>query len=206
MADRAGSAQAAPAGRGLRRVRLSAWAREQGIARVTAYRMLRRGILPAPVERSPTGRWYVLLPETSTDRVAFYLRTTRSPNQAAVLNNQLAALSDWATARRSDVSVVVKEVATPFIDRLPKLAALLANREVTEILIENPEVVGESQFHLLVAALAPQGRRLTAMHTERQRVAAGRARDLQAAILSLLRRLYGADKGLAVARRIFEAD
>ena len=67
---------------GLRRVRLSEWARQEGIARITAYRMLQRGILPVPSERSPTGRWYVLLPAKPTGRIALYTRATPGPHQA----------------------------------------------------------------------------------------------------------------------------
>ena len=189
---------------GMRRLRLSEWAREQGIARLTAYRMLQRGILPVPAERSPTGRWYVLVPSPRTERIAFYTRATRNPDQALVLNDQIAALSEWAASRRQNVSLVVKEVATPFTDPLPKLAQLLSDPHVTEIVIESPAVVGDSQFPLLVAALAPQGRRITAAHQDRKNRRAVRG-DTQAAIRALCLRLYGHDKGAAVARRVFDA-
>ena len=191
-------------GDGMRRVRLAEWAKQRGIARITAYRMLQRGILPVPAERSPTGRWYVLVPEHRSERMAFYTRATRGPNQALVLNDQIAALSEWAASHRGRVHVVVKEVATPLAERLPKLAQLLADHHITEIVVESPDVVGEAQFHLLVAALASQGRTLTAAYTESRR-RRGRSDDLQAAIAGLLMRLYGAQRGTAAARRAFDA-
>ena len=188
----------------MRRVRLAEWARQRGIARNTAYRMLRRGILPVPSERSPTGRWYVLLPEQRTERTAFYTRATRSPDQALVLNDQIAALSEWAAARRRHVSLVVKEVAAPLTEQLPRLAQLLADPTITEIVIESPTVVGEPQYQLLVSALAPQGRAITAAR-DSGRGRSIRSADARAAILSLCRQLYGPEKGLAVARRAFAA-
>ena len=188
---------------GLRRVRLAEWAREQGIARITAYRMLQRGILPVPTERSPTGRWYVLLPERHSERLAFYTRATPSPDQALVINDQIATLSEWAAGRRQRVYIVVKELATPFADNMPKLAMLLADHQISEIVVTTPTILGESLFQLLVAALAPQGRAITAAGHD-QRRAPARTGDLRAAILNLCKLLHGPELGLVAARRALE--
>ena len=191
--------------RGMRRIRLSQWAQEEGISRITAYRMVQKGILPAPTERSPTGRWYVLVTESRTERMAFYTRATRSPDQALVINHQIAALSEWAASRRRNVDLVAREVATPFVDPMPKLAELLANDQISEIVIENPEVVGEAQYHLLVAALAPQGRTITIANRD-GRGRAARQGDLRATISSLCQHLFGRERGLAAAQRALRED
>lgn len=188
---------------GMRRVRLSEWARDQGIARITAYRMLQRGILPVPAERSPTGRWYVVLPDARAERMAFYTRATRSPDQALEFNNQIAILSEWAASRRQQAFVVIKEVASPFTDHLPRLAQLLADPQITEIVVESPSVIGDTLFQIVVAALAPQGRVITAAtQADHQR---SRKRDAQTAILNLCMQLHGRDKGRIAARRALEA-
>ena len=186
---------------GLRRVRLAEWARAQGIARITAYRMLQRGILPVPTERSPTGRWYVLLPDARTDRMAFYTRATPSPDQAIVLNEQIATLSEWSAGRRQRAYIVIKEIATPFTDTMPKLAQLLADQRITEIAVASPSVVGEPLFQLLVAVLAPQGRTITAAAEDGRRT---RTADLRAAIAHLCTALHGPKHGAAAARRALE--
>ena len=156
--------------------------------------------LRRPTERSPTGRWYVLLQENRTERMAFYTRATRSPDQALVINNQIAALSEWAASRRRHVHLVAREIATPWVDRLPKLAELLANEQITEIVVENPAVLGESQYQLLVAALAPQGRMVTIANNDK-RSRSGSPVDLRATITRMFQHLYGRDKGLALAQR-----
>ena len=160
-----GREPAGPADDGVRRVRLSAWAEEQGVSRITAYRMLRRGILPVPTERSPTGRWYVLVStaRARTERMAFYTRARQGPDQAHVLNGQIAALLEWAAFQRREVYIVVKEIGAPLTGRLPKLAGLLADPHISEIVVASRDVVGDVAFELLVAALAPQGRRITAV-------------------------------------------
>ena len=147
----------------LRRVRLSAWAREEGIARITAYRMLQRGILPVPCERSPTGRWYVLLPERQAGRLALYTRATPGPNQAISIDSQVAALTSWAVSQHQQVYIVVREIGKPVGRQMPKLARLLADSQITHILVESTAVVGEPHYNLLVAALAPQGRTIIVM-------------------------------------------
>ena len=161
----------------LARVRLSEWARKEGISRITAYRMLQKGILPVPAEQSPTGRWYVLVPRRPrVGRSVIYARAARSRRQADLLNNQIVAVSEWATEHRRDIFTVVMEIANPVTDALPRLERLLANVQITEIIIHNPRIVGVGRYPLLVAALTPQRRFITAVNPAR------RERDLNRAI------------------------
>ena len=149
---------------GANRLRLSEWARREGISRITAYRMLKRGILPVPAERSPTGRWYVQVPGSRFGRSVIYARTCGGRSQADMLNNQIALLSEWAASHNRSIFTVVKEIANPLTDPLPRLARLLSDIQLTEILIQHPDVVGIGRYQLLVAALAPQQRVLRAVH------------------------------------------
>lgn len=144
----------------IKRVRLSVWARNQGVSRITAYRMLKRGILPVPSERSPTGRWYVLLPEEKAGKTVIYTRAILESRQAESINRQVAALAEWAALYQRNVFTVVKEIADPRYGPMPRLEKLLLDTQVMEILIESPNILGICQFQLLVAALAPQGRRI----------------------------------------------
>ena len=187
---------------GLQRVRLSEWARQQGISRLTAYRMLKRGILPVPSERSPTGRWYVLVPLRQIGRTAIYARAAPSPRQIDIINNQIAALSEWTAIRHRSVFTVVREIADPFISPMPRLERLLADRQITEIVVDNPAIIGINRFQLLVAALAPQGRIVTAVHAGKQRDD-GYQTDLHAAIISLCKLVHGPEKGPKAARQAF---
>ena len=142
----------------MKRVRLSEWARMQGISRITAYRMLRRGILSVPSERSPTGRWYVLLPPARSGNTAIYARSAPGPHHVQVINDQIAVMSAWAAEHNRIVFTIVREVADPLVVPLPKLERLLADSKITEIIVESPRIIGSRQIALLLAALAPQGR------------------------------------------------
>ena len=164
---------------GLQRMRLSEWARNEGISRITAYRMLRRGILPVNAEQSPTGRWYVLTPTKRFGRTAIYARAGRSRYQVEVINNQISSLSDWAAETSKTIFTVVKEIANPLTDPMPNLERLLYDTQITEIVIHNPDVVGVGRLPLLIAALAPQSRVIRAVNP------ASREDDLQERIEEL---------------------
>ena len=142
-------------------MRLSEWSRQQGVSRITAYRMLKKGILPVASERSPTGRWYVLVPGRKENRIVLYARATPGPKQVDQINDQIAVLAEWAALRHRSVFTVVREIANPDSDPMPRLERLLYDQEITEIIVRDLSVIGEQQFRLLNAALASQGRVMT---------------------------------------------
>lgn len=150
---------------GLKRIRLSEWARQEGISRITAYRMLKKGILPVNAERSPTGRWYVVMPEAQLGRTAIYARSSPSRYQVDSINTQISALSHWAASVNKTIFTVVKEIANPLTDSMPNMQKLLGDIQIAEIVVYNPDVVGIGRLPLLNAALAPQGRLIRPIHS-----------------------------------------
>lgn len=151
-----------------RRIRLSEWARQEGISRITAYRMLKRGILPVPYESSPTGRWYVLVPKTTGGRMAVYTRADPGPEQLDTANHQAASLARWADERHHDIFTSVSEIARLGTDRLPRLERLLLDQAITYILIDHRDVLGGALCGLLASALTPQNRALIVAHPDRR--------------------------------------
>ena len=149
------------------RIRLSEWARREGISIDTAYRMIKRGVMPAATERSPTGRWYVLMPLPRSGKVAFYVRASPGREAAVELNRQLATLVEWARPRRLDPDLIVREVADPLIAPLRNLGSLLADRDVGTIIIERMHVFGPAVFAALGAVLGSQGRSIVLTSTAR---------------------------------------
>ena len=90
--------------------------------------------------------------------MAFYVRASPGRDAAEEINRQLRRLVDWAGPRRLDPFVIVREIANPLTTPLRRLAGLLTDREVTTIVIERPQVVGDATLTLLTATLAPQAR------------------------------------------------
>ena len=146
--------------------------------------MLRNGILPVPSERSPTGRWYVLVPGQRFGQSAIYARARRGRFHEETMNLQIADVSKWAATRKKTVFTVVKEIADPLIDPLPRLARLLTDTNISEILVHNPDVVGIGRYQLLIAALTPQQRALTAIYP------VNREDDVEDAIRNLVEHMF----------------
>ena len=169
MASSQNDTQSGNRRQGWKRIRLSEWARREGVSRITAYRMLRRGILPVPYERSPTGRWYVLVPERNLGRIAIYARADPGPDQLATINEQSAFVAQWAIDKHHDIFTSVTEIARVPDGPLPRLERLLADRGITYLLIDDSRVLGSSLLRLLGAALAPQGRGILLARPDRTR-------------------------------------
>ena len=162
---------------GLVRIRLSQWAKSEGVSIDTAYRMLRRGLLPVTAEQSPTGRWYVLVSAPRAGRLAFYVRASPGRDAAEEINRQLRVLVNWAGPRRLEPFVIVREIADPLVTPLRRLGGLLSDREITTIVIERAQVVGDATLSLLTASLTPQARsivlvnaRATSLRTRRTEI------------------------------------
>jgi predicted site-specific integrase-resolvase len=90
---------------------LAAWAERNGVARVTAYRWFRAGLLPVPARR--VGR-LILVDESIGEagpqaRTAVYARVS-SADQKADLDRQVARVTAWATDQKIPVDKVVVEV------------------------------------------------------------------------------------------------
>jgi len=85
---------------------LAAWAERNGVARVTAYRWFRAGLLPAPARR--VGRLILVddlsVPAGSRCRTALYAGVS-SADQKADLDRQVARVTGWATAEQIPVTL-----------------------------------------------------------------------------------------------------
>ena len=81
-------------------MKLSAWAKANGLAYQTAWRMWRAGKLPIPAEQLPTGTVIVHPPKAPTvESVAIYARVS-SADQKAELERQLGRLAEYASRER----------------------------------------------------------------------------------------------------------
>src|SRR5574337_1985921 len=140
---------------------LAGWAERNGVARVTAYRWFRAGLLPVPARR--VGR-LILIDEPSEDaglrrRTAVYARVS-SADQNADLDRQLARVPAWATAERTSVDKVVTEVGSALNGHRRKFLALLRDPSVRRIVVEHRDRFCRFGSEYVQAALAAQGRGL----------------------------------------------
>lgn len=184
---------------------LSAWAKANGLAYKTAWRMWRDGRLPIPAEQLPTGTVIVHPPPApSAEAVALYARVP-SADQNADLERQLGRLADYASRERLTVIRSVSEIGSGLDgDRAKVMRRLLADPAVRTIVVEHRDRLARFGAEYIEAALAAGGRKLVVV--DRAEMKDDLAQDMVDVVTSFCARLYGrraaknrAEKALAAA-------
>ncbi|KZS59451.1 resolvase [Mycobacterium kansasii] len=183
---------------------LAAWAERNGVARVTAYRWFRAGLLPVPAQR--VGRLILVndaAAETSRRRrTAVYARVS-SADQKSDLDRQVARVTAWATTRQLPVDKVVTEVGSALNGHRRKFLALLCDPAVTRIVVEHRDRFCRFGSEYVEAALAAQGRALVVVDSAE--VDDDLVRDMTEILTSMCARLYGKRAAQNRAKRALAA-
>jgi predicted site-specific integrase-resolvase len=117
-------------------VKLSQWAKEQGLTYKGAWRMWKAGPWPVPAEQLPTGTIIVKEIKAPAHAVGLYARVSSS-EQRKDLEAQLGRLVVYAHNHRATMVEAVSEVGSGLNGRRPKLLKLLANPEMQTIVVEH---------------------------------------------------------------------
>jgi predicted site-specific integrase-resolvase len=169
---------------------LAAWAERNGVARVTAYRWFRTGLLPVPARR--VGRLIVVDEPIGAaglrGRTAVFARVS-SADQKADLDRQVARVTAWATDQQITVDNVVVEVGAALNGHRRKFLALLRDQSVHRIVVEHRDRFCGFGSEYVQAALAAQGRELVVV--DAAEVDEDLVGDMTEILTSMCARLYG---------------
>ena len=110
-------------------MKLSEWARKQGVSYRTAWRWFKEGKLPVPVEQTPTGT--ILIKDTTSElnHVAIYARVSSS-DQKNDLDRQISRLLQFANSQKWAVAQTVTEIGSALNGHRPKLKRLLSDATI----------------------------------------------------------------------------
>jgi putative resolvase len=169
-------------------VKLSDYAREEGVHYITAYRWWREGKLPLLARQLPSGVIVVDKPRASSDGVALYARVSSS-DQREDLDRQVGRLATWVTAQGLQVTGTVAEVGSGLNGSRTKLKRLLADRQVGTIVVEHRERLACFGVEYVEAALAAWGRQLVVV--EERELDDDLVRDITGVLTLMCARLYG---------------
>ena len=194
-----------------RRMKLSAWAKANGLTYKTAWRMWRDGKLPIPAEQLATGTVIVHPPEVpSVDAVALYARVS-SADQKADVERQLGRLADYASRERLMVVRSVSEIGSGLNGHRAKIMRLLADPTVKTIVVEHRDRLARFGSEYIEATLTASGRRLIVV--DEAEMKDDLVQDMVDVLTSFCARLYGrraaknrAAKALAAAAAPAEDD
>jgi putative resolvase len=171
-------------------MKLSEYAKQQGISYRTAFRWWQAGQIPG--YQAPTGTIIVQEPAAQAaraQRVAIYARVSSHEHQAN-LDRQAERLLSYCAAKGYQVSKVVKEIASGVNDSRPKLLGLLEDQAMTLIVVEHKDRLTRFGFRYLETLLRGQGRALEVVNDAGNETEDLMA-DLTAILFSLTERLYG---------------
>ncbi len=144
-------------------MKLSDWARQQGVSYLTAWRWFKTGKLPVPARQLPTGTILVDEP-TPHGRTVLYARVS-SADQKEDLERQVRRLEEFAREQGWADFEVVTEVGFP--RRCKKLLRLLRDPKVSRVVVERRDRLTQYGFDLVEAALAAAGRRVVVVNSRR---------------------------------------
>jgi len=170
-------------------MKLSVWARRQGISYQTAWRWVKDDVMPVPWRQLPTG---TILVDASSEKlaggVALYARIS-SHDQRADLDRQLARLSVYAAEQGLHVVESVSEVGSGLDGKRRALLRLLSDARIETIVVEHRDRLARFGSDYIEAALAASGRKLIVVDPSEMKD------DLVADMISILTsfcaRLYG---------------
>jgi len=146
-------------------VNLTQWARLRGVHPQTAYRWFREGTLPVPAVRV-NSRSVLVSPEAAlappSTAFGLYARVC-SHDQKSDLDRQVTRLSTWAAQAGGQVVRVEAEIGSGMNGSRSKVRRLLADPNVTAVVVEHRDRLGRMNTELVEAALSAHGRRLVVL-------------------------------------------
>ena len=172
-------------------MKLSAYAKQQGISYQTAWRMWQRRELPA--HQLPSGTVIVEVPSppqaVRPQKVAVYARVSSAENREN-LEGQAERVAAFCAARGWRVTKVVKECGSGVNDQRPQFLALLADTSMSHIVVEHKDRCSRFGVAYIQTLLNTQGRELVIVN-EAEAGQEDLMQDFVAIITSFCARLYG---------------
>lgn len=168
-------------------MKLAQWARENGLTRMTAYKLFHTGNLPVPAVQLATGT-ILVTPPKNTDRQHVVYARVSSADQRADLDRQVARVMEYASQQQLSVVETVAEIGSGLNGHRKRLKRLLAMTP-HHILVEHRDRLCRFGFDYLEEALRQAGRQILVV--DPGEVTDDIVRDLHEVIVSMCARLYG---------------
>ncbi|MFF1398665.1 IS607 family transposase [Streptomyces sp. NPDC058287] len=183
---------------------LKEWAVVNGVHPHTAYRWFREGALPVPAQR--VGPRTILVnfeanssPSATGGLGSRYARVS-SHDQKSDLERQLARLVVWAASTGHRVVRVESEIGSGMNGGRSKAKRLLADPDVTTVVVEHKDRLGRMNVELVEAAFSATGCRLVVL--DEGEVEGDLVRDMVEVLISFCARLYGRRSAKNRARKV----
>jgi len=141
-------------------MKLSEWAKRQGITYKTAWRWFKAGILPVPFTQLPSGTILVHPADANPSEAAALYARVSSSDQKTDLDRQLGRLAAFATNQGLTVVKSVSEIGSGLNGHCPKLIKLLADPKIRIIVVEHRDRLARFGSEYIEATLVASERKL----------------------------------------------
>ena len=182
-------------------MKLSTWAKKQGISYKTAWRWFKEGKLPVIAEQTKTGTILIKDESACSKSVAIYARVSSS-DQKKDLDQQIARLVLYANKNGWAVIHTVTEIGSGLNGHRPKLMKLLTNSNIKIILVEHRDRLMRFGAEYVESALAAQGRKLIVADVSELKD--DLVQDMIEVLTSFCARLYGRRSAKNKAKKALE--
>ncbi|MGH3982204.1 MAG: IS607 family transposase [Pseudonocardiaceae bacterium] len=169
-------------------MKLSVWAKENGVSYRAALNWFHAGTLPVPARQLATGTILVDPPVTSIGVVVAYCRVS-SHDQKADLERQAGRVLTLCSERGIRIDRTVTEIGSGLNGRRTKLREVLADPKVSTIVVEHRDRLARFGVEYLEAALSAHGR--TVVILDNAELPDDLACDLTEVLDSMCARPYG---------------
>lgn len=183
-------------------LKLSDWARKNGLDYKTAYRLFRSGKFPRPVEQLPTGTILVHELPVTTNNAVLYARVS-SGEQAGDLDRQMQRLRDYAATQGLHVVSEVQEIGSGLNGHRKKLMKTLENPSISIVVVEHRDRIARFGSEYIESALAAANRKVVIINDMEMRD--DLVQDMIDVLTSFCARLYGKRAAKNKAERALEA-
>lgn len=182
-------------------MKLSTWAKKQGISYRTAWRWFKAGVLPIPAKQLPNGTIILSEADEQPSTVAVYARVSSS-DQRRDLDRQVARLVSFANEKGLSVSKTVTEIGSGMNGHRSKLMKLLAEPSVAVILVEHRDRLMRFGAEYVESVLSSQNRKLLVV--DPGELKDDLVQDMIEVLTSFCVRLYGRRSAKNKAKKALE--
>lgn len=183
-------------------MKLSEWAKKQGVSYRTAWNWFRQGKLPVPAKQLPTGT-IIVQDESDDEGVTVIYARVSSHDQRPHLDGQITRCLEYANAQGLSVSQTVTEVGSGLNGHRKKLMRLLADPKVRTVIVEHRDRLMRFGAEYVEAALAARGARLRVV--DESELQDDLVQDMIAVLTSFCARLYGRRSAKNRAKKLIAA-
>lgn len=185
-------------------MKLSQYAKQQGISYSTALRWFHDGVIKG--YQAPSGTIIVVeenqKASTGQEHVAIYARVSSAEHREN-LDRQAERLTQYCTLKGYQVAQVVKEIASGVNDSRPKLLSLLRDASITLLVVEHKDRLTRFGFRYIETLLQLQGRKIEVVNVA-ENDKEDLLHDLASIVYSMCARLYGQRRAKRKTERLVE--